>query len=113
MPKVCHLQLISPGRLASAMEIEDNYNIDNTCNVKLGLNFEFGNKNSRVIYVSSLSKTQLPRSSMDFIVVNQNVIQLAQTIRSLTVQHPPSIAQVTTTTRLAYGHHDEHLKNSQ
>ena len=111
MPEERQLQLLKKAEAAKAMVIEDDYEIGLVGHVKLKPALKSHDKNGRVIYVGSLSKTLSPSIRMGFIVANKDIIKSAKIIRSLTVRHPPSIVQETTAMFLAHGYHDMHLKN--
>jgi GntR family transcriptional regulator/MocR family aminotransferase len=111
MPEERQLQLLKKAEAAKAMVIEDDYEIGLVGHVKLKPALKSHDKNGRVIYVGSLSKTLSPSIRMGFIVAHKDIIKSAKIIRSLTVRHPPSIVQETTAMFLAHGYHDMHLKN--
>lgn len=105
------LQLIKRAEMANAMVIEDDYEIGLVGHVRLRPALKSQDKDGRVIYVGSLSKTLSPSIRMGFIVAHREIIKSAKIIRSLTVRHPPSIVQETTAMFLAHGYYDAHLKN--
>ena len=111
MPKDRQLQLINKAEAANAMVIEDDYEIGLVGHVDLRPALKSHDKNGRVIYVGSLSKTLSPSIRLGFIVAHREIVKSAKIIRGLTVRHPPSIVQETAGTFLAHGYHDAHLKN--
>ena len=101
--------LLQAAEQADAFIIEDDYEVGLLGHEKPTSALKAHDKNDRVIYVGSLSKTLSPSIRMGFIVAHRDIIKAAKTVRSLTVRHPPSIVQETTALFLAHGYHDVHL----
>ena len=101
--------MLGKAQSADAFIIEDDYEVGLLGHVKPSPAMKSRDRNGRVIYVGSLSKTLSPSIRMGFIVAHRDIIESAKTIRCLTVRHPPSIVQETTAMFLAHGYHDVHL----
>lgn len=68
-------------------------------------------REDRVIYVGSLSKTLSPGLRIGFIVANRDIIREARAIRTALLRHPPTVIQETTALFIGLGYYDRHLRN--
>jgi GntR family transcriptional regulator/MocR family aminotransferase len=67
-------------------------------------------RDDRVIYVGSVSKTLAPGLRLGFMVAAPEFIAEARAMRRLTVRHPPANNQRTVALFLQLGHHDAAIK---
>lgn len=99
-------ELLAAAAAADALVIEDDYESE--------INFErsslpalkAADRDGRVIYLSSLSKTLFPGLRLGYIVAPPDIIREARALRRLMLRHPPSNNQRTVAIFLALGHHD-------
>lgn len=63
-------------------------------------------RNGRVIYVGSFSKSLFPGLRLGYLVAPEPVIEAARELRSLMLRHPPGHLQRTAAYFLALGHYD-------
>lgn len=63
-------------------------------------------RNDRVIYIGSLSKTLFPGLRLGFMVGPKDMIREARALRRLMLRHPPTNNQRTAALFLSLGHHD-------
>jgi GntR family transcriptional regulator/MocR family aminotransferase len=67
-------------------------------------------RDGRVIYIGSLSKTFVPGLRMGYIVAPPEVIQQARALRRFMLRHPPANNQRATALFISLGHHDALLR---
>ncbi|TEW54651.1 PLP-dependent aminotransferase family protein [Psychromonas sp. RZ22] len=67
-------------------------------------------KNSRVIYVGSLSKSLTPGIRIGYLVANKALIKELRTLRSLHYRHPPSNNQRIAALFISQGYYDSHVR---
>ena len=63
-------------------------------------------KEGRVIYIGSFSKSLFPGLRLGYLVASQPLIRQARALRSTVLRHPPGHMQRTTANFLALGHYD-------
>ncbi len=66
-------------------------------------------KDNRVIYCGSLSKSLAPGLRLGFLVADPELIQQARMLRRLLLRHPPALVQRTVALFLQLGHYDSHV----
>jgi len=81
-------------------EFETNYSSDPTPALKSR------DREGRVIYISSLSKSLMPGLRMGFVVAPRRLIAEMRALRRLMFRHPPGNNQRVVALFLALGHHD-------
>ena len=67
-------------------------------------------RDGRVIYISSFSKTLSPGLRLGFMVAHRDIIREARAVRGYLVRHAPTLIQETAALFLGLGYHDSHLR---
>lgn len=91
--------------------IEDDYEAEMNYVAKSSPSLRSMDKNARVIYVGSLSKTVSPGIRLGFIVAHRDIIREARVARGVMMRHPPTIVQEIVALFFQLGHYDAHLRN--
>jgi GntR family transcriptional regulator/MocR family aminotransferase len=91
--------------------IEDDYEAEMNYVAKSSPSLRSMDKNARVIYVGSLSKTVSPGIRLGFIVAHRDIIREARVARGVMMRHPPTIIQEIVALFFRLGHYDAHLRN--
>ena len=86
--------------------IEDDYEFETNYSASPTPALKSFDRQSRVIYVGSLSKTLFPGLRLGFLVAPREIITEARALRRLMARHPPCNNQRTTALFLSLGHYD-------
>ncbi|MZI93334.1 aminotransferase class I/II-fold pyridoxal phosphate-dependent enzyme [Vibrio sp. CAIM 722] len=89
--------------------IEDDYDSEININQKPHPSLKSLDKNGRVIYVGSLSKSLSPGLRIGFMVADRQLIKQARQLRRLMFRHPPSNNQRTCALFISLGYFDTYL----
>ncbi|WP_068717782.1 MocR-like pyridoxine biosynthesis transcription factor PdxR [Vibrio tritonius] len=89
--------------------IEDDYDSEININQQPHPSLKSLDKNGRVIYVGSLSKSLSPGLRIGFMVADRNMIAQARKLRRLMYRHPPSNNQRTCALFISLGYYDTYL----
>lgn len=68
-------------------------------------------KNNRVVYIGSLSKTVSPGIRLGFMVAHRDIIKQARIVRGVMMRHPPTIVQEVVALFFRLGYYDSHIRN--
>ena len=90
--------------------IEDDYDADINMQQKPVPALKASDRNKRVIYMGSLSKSISPGLRLGFMVADETLIAEARALRRLMYRHPPANNQRQTALFLAQGHYDTYLR---
>ena len=89
-----------------AIVIEDDYEFETNYTGQPAPALKSLDRDGRVLYVGSLSKSLMPGLRMGFMVAPAEVIEQARALRRLMLRHPPGNNQRVVALFLALGHHD-------
>ena len=95
------------------MIIEDDYEAEMNFFSKPSPSLRSLDRNGRVIYIGSLSKTVSPGIRIGFIVAHRDIIREIRAIRGAILRHPPTLVQETAALFFRLGYFDAHLRNIQ
>lgn len=102
-------QLLKWAEQTDALIIEDDYEAESDFSGQATMPIKALDRNSRVIYVGSFSKSLMPGLRLGFAVADKRLIAEMRNLRGLMMRHPPSNNQRTVALFLAFGHHDASL----
>lgn len=100
------LQLLERASAADFIVVEDDYELETNFVSAPSPALKSLDRDGRVIYVGSLSKTLFPGLRLGYLVAAPEIIREARALRRLMVRHPPNINQRTAALFLQLGHHD-------
>lgn len=109
MPLQARRQLLEQANQLGVTVIEDDYESELNFVGKPTPALKSLDRNHRVIYVGSLSKTLAPGLRVGFMVGPRKFIRQARALRRLMYRHPPTNNQRTVAHFLSLGHHDSAL----
>ena len=69
-------------------------------------------RNGRVVYVGSFSKSILPSLRLGYIVASEPFIREARALRAILLRHPPNLMQRITAYFLSLGHYDAMIRRT-
>lgn len=106
MPMNRRLQLLQAADENDFAIIEDDYEFEMSFLSPPSPALKSLDRNGRVIYVGSFSKSLFPGLRLGYLVAPEPVIEAARELRSLMLRHPPGHLQRTAAYFLALGHYD-------
>ena len=110
MPLERRRQLLASAGENDALIIEDDYELETNYQGKHVPALKSLDRDGRVIYVGSFSKTLFPGLRLGFMVASRELIQEARALRRLMMRHPPANNQRITAFFLSLGYYDVHLR---
>lgn len=110
MPLERREALLRLAETADFVVIEDDYESENSYSGTPIPALESLDRNDRVIYIGSLSKTFAPGLRLGYIVGPRELIREARALRRLMLRHPSAFVQRSFALFLALGHHDALLR---
>lgn len=106
MTEVRRMALLDKAREQDFLIVEDDYEFETNFVSPPSPALKSLDRDGRVIYVGSLSKTIFPGLRLGYLVGPRPLIEEARALRRLMVRHPPNNCQRTAALFLQFGHHD-------
>ena len=91
--------------------IEDDYEAEMNYFNARSRSLRSQDKNNRVVYIGSLSKTVSPGIRLGFMVAHRDIIKQARIVRGVIMRHPPTIVQEVVALFFRLGYYDSHIRN--
>ncbi len=104
-------QLLSAAVSKDFLIIEDDYEAEMNFFNTRSQSLRSQDKNDRVIYIGSLSKTVSPGIRLGFMVAHRDIIRQARIVRGVMMRHAPTIVQEVVALFFQLGYYDAHLRN--
>jgi len=109
MPETRRLQLLEMAAKNDSIIVEDDYEFETNFLSAPSPALKSLDREGRVLYVGSMSKTLFPGLRLGYLVGDAELIREARALRRLMVRHPPNLNQRTAAHFIALGHHDSLL----
>ena len=109
MPLNRRKALLEKANMHDLIIIEDDYESEANYFHQANPALKSLDKDNRVIYCGSLSKSLAPGLRLGFLVADSELIQQARMLRRLLLRHPPALVQRTVALFLQLGHYDSHI----
>ncbi|WP_120633974.1 PLP-dependent aminotransferase family protein [Ruegeria sp. EL01] len=110
MPVSRRNQLLDHARDLDAMVVEDDYEFEMAFLRAPSPALKSMDRDGRVIYVGSFSKSLFPGLRLGYMVGSEPFIREARALRSLVLRHPPGHIQRTAAYFLSLGHYDAQIR---
>jgi len=110
MPTDRRHRLLDRARELDAMVVEDDYEFEMAFLGAPSPALKSMDRDGRVIYVGSFSKSLFPGLRLGYMVGSEPFIREARALRSLVLRHPPGHIQRTAAYFLSLGHYDAQIR---
>ena len=104
-------QLLEAAEAKDFIVIEDDYEAEMNYFDSRSQSLRALDKNDRVIYIGSLSKTISPGIRLGFMVAHRDIIKQARIVRGVMMRHAPTVVQEVVALFFQLGYYDSHLRN--
>ncbi|MBX2882794.1 MAG: PLP-dependent aminotransferase family protein [Granulosicoccus sp.] len=104
-------QLLESAEANDYLIIEDDYEAEMNYFNARARSLRSQDRNNRVVYIGSLSKTVSPGIRLGFMVAHRDIIQQARIVRGVMMRHPPTIVQEVVALFFRLGYYDSHIRN--
>ena len=103
-------ELLEAAEQKDFLIIEDDYEAEMNFQARRSPSLRSMDRNQRVIYIGSLSKTVSPGIRIGFIVAHRDIIREARIVRGTMFRHPPTLIQEVVALFIRLGYFDAHLR---
>lgn len=104
-------QILQSAETNDYLIIEDDYEAEMNYFNARSRSLRSQDKNNRVVYIGSLSKTVSPGIRLGFMVAHKDIIKQARIVRGVMMRHPPTIVQEVVALFFRLGYYDSHIRN--
>lgn len=111
MPATRRAELLDAAEKKDLLVIEDDYEAEMNFQTRSSPPLRSMDRNQRVIYIGSLSKTVSPGLRIGFMVAHRDIIREARIVRGTMFRHPPTLIQEVVALFIRLGYFDAHLRN--
>ncbi len=111
MPATRRAELLETAQEKDFLVIEDDYEAEMNFQARTSPSLRSMDRNQRVIYIGSLSKTVSPGLRIGFMVAHRDIIREARIVRGTMFRHPPTLIQEIVALFIRLGYFDAHLRN--
>lgn len=113
MPMARREALLEKARELDALIVEDDYEFEMSFLKSPSPALKSLDKDGRVIYVGSFSKSVFPGLRLGYLVGSESFIREARALRSLVLRHPPGHTMRTAAYFLGLGHYDALIRRTR
>ena len=106
MPVDRRRKLLAKAEAEDFLIVEDDYEFENSYHTPASPALKSLDRNGRVIYVGSFSKSLFPGLRLGYLVGPEPFIREARSLRASVLRHPPGHIQRTVSYFLSLGHYD-------
>ena len=106
MPVDRRRKLLAKAEAEDFLIVEDDYEFENSYHTPASPALKSLDRNGRVIYVGSISKSLFPGLRLGYLVGPEPFIREARSLRASVLRHPPGHIQRTVSYFLSLGHYD-------
>jgi GntR family transcriptional regulator / MocR family aminotransferase len=110
MPMTRRLALLDRARALEAVIVEDDYEFEMSYLAPPSPALKSLDRDGRVIYVGSFSKSLFPGLRLGYLVGSEAFIREARALRASVLRHPPGHIQRTAAYFLSLGHYDAQIR---
>ncbi len=103
-------ELLDAAEKSDFVIIEDDYEAEMNFQARCSPSLRSMDRNQRVIYIGSLSKTLSPGIRIGFMVAHRDIIREARVVRGTMFRHPPTLIQEVVALFIRLGYFDAHLR---
>ena len=104
-------QLLQSAQINDFLIVEDDYEAEMNYFNSRSRSLRSQDKNQRVVYMGSLSKTVSPGIRLGFMVAHRDIIKQARIVRGVMMRHAPTIVQEVVALFFRLGYYDSHVRN--